>query len=70
MLDEDIERKHGKCVIEYVNGMHSYRANSNLYRAIVDLGLEMEDLGKTWDVAVGAHRRSYFEGFVMAIIAL
>lgn len=70
MLDEAIERKHGKCVIRYVVGMHSYRANGNLYRAIVDLGLEMEDLGKTWDVAVGAHRRSYFDGFQMAIVAL
>lgn len=70
MLDEAIEDMDGKCVLAYVGGMYSYRKNSNLYRTIVDLGLKIEDRRKKWDVAVGAHRQSYYDGFQMAIVAL
>lgn len=70
MLDREIKRKKGKYVLAYVDGLDSYSHNSNLYREIKRLGLDFKDKRKRWDVAVGAHKRNWGDGWKMAIISL
>lgn len=54
-------------VLAYINGQYSYNCRSNLGRAIQELGLEPDDEGKTWRVAIGAARQHQSEGYKMAI---
>lgn len=66
MLDKAIA---GRKVLCYVNGLYAPRnKQSNLYKAILKAGYTPDDIGKDIDVAVGAHRRNYSDGFKMAVV--
>lgn len=60
---------NGREVIAYVNGLFTpYNKNSNLYKAIVRAGYTPYDIGKSIEIAVGAHRQRGTEGWKMAIV--
>lgn len=62
---------NGRKVIAYVGGLYApTNKNSNLYKAIVASGYTAEDIGKTIDIAIGAHRQHGTEGWKMAIVSL
>lgn len=66
MLEKAI---NGREVIAYVNGLFTpYNKNSNLYKAIVRAGYTPYDIGKSIEIAVGAHRQRGTEGWKMAIV--
>lgn len=62
---------NGRKVVDYVEGLYSpTNKNSNLYKAIVASGYKAEDIGKTIDIAIGAHRQRGTEGWKMAIVSI
>lgn len=68
MLDKAI---NGRNVIAYVNGLNApTNKNSNLYKAITKAGYTPDDIGKTIDIAIGAHRRNGPDGWKMAIVKI
>lgn len=68
MLDRAIAWRE---VISYVNGLYAPKnPRSNLNRAIRAAGYTADDIGKTIDVAIGAHRRNGPDGWRMAIVRI
>ena len=59
---------NGREVLAYVNGKYSLYPNSKLYKAIKQIGFSIEDIGKSIDIAIGARREHYTEGYKMAIV--
>ena len=72
MLQTAIEALHATKVLAYVDGLYSEKMvpQSKLGQEVRRLGLAIDDQGKTWDVAIGAHRRSGADGWHMAIVRI